>query len=316
MPRRGAAVPATSGRRAAAHDLAMAQVSHAGRRPQQRKLAAVPAPVDGEMPNITPVDAGDWRRMMLYSPPGWGKTSLIAQPRTLIIRSSMDLIPKRALKSGADQVICDTHESMLNILQYCQMMDPFPYDWVWWDCISIAQDMLLDDVWAATLVQKPGRAALTPQGGLDRGEYGRNMERIQQWVRHMVGCRRFHFGITAHPMEGPHPTNDEGGDLLRPYIQGKNMTEKICGYMNMVGFLEVIEEDKKKWRRLHFEENARFYAKDHYDAFPDGYIDNPTMPAIMAAVERAREGKVNSSPTMRSAGRRGQQTSRRGARVG
>jgi hypothetical protein len=250
---------------------------------------------------IEDISSTDWVRMMLYSFPGWGKSTLIAegakQYRTLIVRSSLDLMPRRALQTGAKQVIADTHEKMLEILNWCQMVEePFPFDWVWWDCASIAQDVLLDDVWAGTIAEKPTRAFilgkqgqiikpnLSPTSGLDRGEYGRNMERMEQWVRHMVGCRRFHFGITAHPMEGPHPTNDEGGDLLRPYIRGKNMTEKFCGYMNMVGFLEVIEEDTK-YRRLHFAENSRFYAKDHFDAFlPEGYLDNPSINTVMAAV--------------------------------
>ena len=105
------------------------------------------------MPDIVPVNAGDKIRMFLYSYPGWGKTSLIAtgaeKYKTLIVRSSMDLIPKRALNSGAEQVICDTHEQMLEILEYARMSNTFDYEWVWWDCVSIAQDMLLDDVWEA-----------------------------------------------------------------------------------------------------------------------------------------------------------------------
>lgn len=268
--------------------------------------------VDTSGLGIEDVSATDWIRMMLYSYPGWGKSSLIAEGaskyRTLIIRSSLDLMPRRALNRGAKQVIADTHEKMLEILQWCQhVADPFPFEWIWWDCASIAQDVLLDDVWQGTIAEKPGRAYfiekdgtkrpnLSPSSGLDRGEYGRNMERMEQWVRHMVGCRRFHFGITAHPWEGQHPTNDEGGTLLVPYIRGKMMTEKFCGYCNMVGFLEVIEEDTK-FRRLHFAENARFYAKDHFDAFlPDGYLDEPTIPTIMSRVkgEPARVGRRSS----------------------
>jgi AAA domain len=286
-----------------------------GRRTQ--RIAAVPdlPEQDGSSIGIEPVSSTDWIRMMLYSYPGWGKTSLIAESappfKTLIIRSSMDLMPKRAMRTGAKQIVADTHEKMLEILGYCQHTpDPFPYDWVWWDCVSVAQDVLLDDVWAGTIAEKPGRAFiigrdgrierpnLSPASGLDRGEYGRNMERMEQWVRHMVGCRRFHFGMTAHPLEGQHPTNDEGGDLLRPYVRGKQMTEKFCGYCNIVAFLEVVEADADTFRRLHFAENSRFYAKDHFDAFlPDGYLDNPSIEKIVAAVrgeaparQRSRRG--------------------------
>lgn len=254
-------------------------------------------PLHDTLPGIEAVGRGDWMRMVIHAFPGSGKTSLIGSGaengmRTLIIRSSMDLMPARIMASGAEQFVADYWEKMHEILDFLRMSN-HGYDWVWWDCVSIAQDVLLDDIWAAVLMQRPDRAALTPQGGLDRGEYGRNMERIQQWVRHMVGCNSFHFGIMAHPMEGQHPTNDEGGFVLKPYIQGKQMTEKICGYANMVGFLEIKEDkDDNPFRRLHFRESSRWYAKDQYDAFPSGYIDNPTLPAIAKAVERSRGRKL------------------------
>lgn len=264
--------------------------------------------------------------MGIYSFPGWGKSSLIGTgsesgQRTLIVRSSMDLMPSRIIGlPGIEMVTCDRWEQMLEVEEQFRM-GAIEYDWVWWDCASIAQDALLDDVWAGTVAEKPARAYLidkqtgkpgkpntTPASGLDKGEYGRNMERIGQWVRNMVGCNSFHFGITFHPMEGQHPTNDEGGSLLRPFVQGKNMTEKICGYMNMVAFLEVMENTEKqlKWRRMHVAENDRFYAKDQYDAFlPKGYLDNPTIPKIMEAVEKARGvklGKGNVTPIRRVRG--------------
>lgn len=282
------------------------------------------------LPGIEPVGRGDWIRLGIYAYPGWGKTSLVgtsgATGRTLIIKSSLDLIPSRVLKASTnvEQFVADSWEKMLEIQTYLRTSD-HPYLWVWWDCASVHADVLLDDVWAGTVAEKPARAFLssgkpnlTPTSGLDKGEYGRNMERIQQWVRHMVGTSSFHFGVTFYPQEGQHPTNDEGGTLLRPYMQGKNMTEKICGYMNMIGFYEVMENEDTKWRRLWLAENSRFFAKDQYDAFlPKGYTDNPSIAKIMMAVERARgkplgDGRIAadlSSATASQPARRG----RRGA---
>jgi hypothetical protein len=287
-----------------------------GRR-NQASLAVV-SPGDG-LPSITPVDRLDWVRCIIHAFPGGGKTSLIGSGaadgiRTLIVRSPMDLIPKRVLVASQqypgmiDQVICDRWEKMYEVLDYCRMAVDFPYDWVWWDNISVAEDVLLDDVWEGTIAANPKRAYLidgngkvtgpnlNPTAGLDRGEYGRNMERIQQWVRHMVGVNRFHFGIMAHPHEGQHPTNDEGGTLLRPYVQGKMMSEKICGYANLVGFMEVLEGDQgKTWRRLHVRESARWYAKDQYDAFPKGYVDEPTMGKLMRAIAESKNAPQSTS---------------------
>ena len=119
---------------------------------------------------------------MVHAYPGWGKTAFAATAaeagyKTLFIRSPMDQVPKRALQAGADQYEVTTWEDMMGgdgILEYLRMAD-HGYEWVWLDCLSIIQDVLLDDVWAAVVAEKPGRGTLTPAGGLDRGEYGRNM---------------------------------------------------------------------------------------------------------------------------------------------
>ena len=299
------------------------------RQRRQRKDYTPAVMAYDDLPAIEEVGAGDWIRLCLYSYPGWGKTSAWGTAaagglRTLIIRSSMDLMPARIMKSGAKQFVADNWEKMYEILDFLRMSN-HGYDWVIWDNASIHQDVLLDDVWAGTIAVKPGRAYkldntgkvlgpnLDPSSGLDRGEYGRNMERIQQWVRHMVGCNSFHFAWGAHPHEGPHPTNDEGGYLLRPYIQGRNMTEKLCGYCNIVCFMELREGDDQKWRRMHFAESPRWYAKDLYDAFPKGYMDvtstTPTIPNLVTQVEKARgkslgvQGTKAKRPT-RSRGRR------------
>ena len=280
----------------------------------------------GRSPDIKPIGTGEWVRFMLYSFPGWGKTSIegtsAAYGKTLIIRSSADLMPARILNMpNLDQVTVDTHEAMDDILDYCRMTQNFPYKWVWWDNISTAQDVLLDDVWEATIAEKPGRnyqldssgrstgrPNLTPTSGLDRGEYGRNAGRIERWVRAMVGCNRFHFGIGAHPAELQHPTNDEGGTILAPWVQVKNMPSKICGYCNLVGFLALEESSSETWRRLHFRENQRFYAKDLFDAFePNGFMDKPDMPRIMAKIEAAQAGRregVSTTTTPRRGRRR------------
>jgi len=80
-----------------------------------------------------------------------------------------------------------------------------------------------------------------------------------------------------------------------------------------VTFMELCEgqDDKQneiKWRRLHFQESSRYYAKDLYDAFPKGYIDivtdTPTIPNMMSAIEKAR-GKGLGAAQAPSSSRRG-----------
>ena len=273
------------------------------------------------LPGIRPAGQLDWIRMMLFSFPGWGKSSLVGTAaqlgRLLIIRSSMDLLPTRILKvPGVDEYVADTWEKMLEVQDFLRMSN-HGYQWVAWDCPSVAQDVLLDDIWEGTVAAKPTRAWVvddrgrkvrpntSPTSGLDQGEYGRNMERIQQWVRHIVGAQTFHFIMTGHAWEGPNRVDDVGGVFLQPWIQGKGMISKLCGYCNIITFLEVVEEGEEDegMRRAHFRPNSRWYAKDLYDAFPDGYLDDPTMPKIVSAIESAR-GKALGAPKPVIAGRR------------
>src|SRR5690348_16576824 len=101
-------------------------------------------------------------------------------------------MPARIMRSGAHQVVADTWEKMDEVRDFLRMSD-HGYVWVIWDNVSTHQDVLLDDIWAGTIAEKPGRALivdpknprygkpnLSPASGLDKGEYGRNMERQQQ----------------------------------------------------------------------------------------------------------------------------------------
>jgi len=260
--------------------------------------------------------AGRWARVCLYNYPGTRKTSLIGDGtagKVLIIRSPMDNIPARILKNkNVQEWVVSTWEEMSgdsdSVLQYMQH-EGHEWDWIWVDCFSIMQDVLLDDVWAATVADKPHRAALTPAGGMAQGEYWRNAERLQQFIRHAFGSSGFHFGITCHLDEGDHPDNPEI-TVLRPFIHVRGMVQKICGYMNVVGYLQLKEDDKDvPYSRLNVRESPHWYAKDLYDAFPKGYIDNPTLGEFTAAIEAAYKG---TAPKPRSSRRKTASAPRRG----
>src|SRR3954469_21976889 len=167
------------------------------------------------MPGIQDVGstgAGAYARMLLYAHPGHHKTSLIGDGtagKILIVRSPIDNIPTRIRKNkNIKEWTVTTWEEMSgdsdSVLMYLQH-EGSEWDWVWLDCLSILQWVLLDDVWAATVAAKPERKNLTPTGGLDKGEYWRNAERLDQFIRHVVGSTGFHFGVTCHVEEGDHP---------------------------------------------------------------------------------------------------------------
>jgi hypothetical protein len=171
---------------------------------------------------------------------------------------------------------------MLEALEYLRYGGGAEWDWIWLDSISLFQDHGLDDIWDDVVKRKPARKEF----GLDRGEYGINMFRLAQWVRHVVGTDSFNFGITAHPTEMQASFDDDEPDLLMPYIQGRNMAPKICGYMNIVAYLRVIRSKKtgNPRRLLTARAEDRWYGKDQFDAFPQGKLYDPTIPKMMELI--------------------------------
>lgn len=255
-------------------------------------------------PQITPVKRDEFIRKLIYANPAAGKTSYIgsgaAQYRTLIIHPPLDHMPARVLTTPADEWVVSTWEDMEEVKQWYRM-EGGEYDWVWLDSISGWQDAGLDDIWEATRLLFPHRDTKTIKGGLDRGEYGRNMEQIGQWVRAMVGANVSHFGITAWPFLTDNPFNESAAEYqMWPWIQGKGMPQRIAGYMNFIGYLDVIEpKEGAPFRRMYTQYTNRYYAKDQFDAFPKGHVDNPTLPTVVDAIMAAQKNKRAPEPAVR-----------------
>jgi hypothetical protein len=220
----------------------------------------------------------------LFGFSGIGKTRLIGEyDDTLIIRPPIEHTDSVRTRTFKEWVVRSWSE-MDEVLEYLQHKGK-DHSFVWLDSISAFQDTGLDDIWADVIAAKPHRK----QYGVDKGEYGVNMTRLGQWVRAVVGLDAFNFGWTAHPFLG-NILNDEGShdEILLPWVQGKNMPLKMCGYMNMVAYYQIKKQKEKSVRVLRTNLTEHYFAKDQFDAFPNGRMVNPTMPKIMAAIEAAR----------------------------
>ena len=242
---------------------------------------------------------------MIVADPGVGKSSLIgsgalAGYRTLIVRPPTDHIPASVMKSGAEQWVVHHWEDMDEVGSYCRHEAGEEFDWVWLDSASGWQDTGLDDIWANVLAQHPHRR----QYSYDKGEYRINMNRLGEWVRHMAGIGTFNFGITAWSFETANPFNEDATQLQRwPWIQGKGMPQRLTGYMNFVGQMAVLSNKEQTWRRLYTQATPTYFAKDQFDAFPKGYVDNPTLPKIVDAINAARIAPQGGTPARRGRGR-------------
>lgn len=257
------------------------------------------ATTPGELPaGIREVGESEHIMMMLYAMWGVGKTVFIGSGgvKTLILRPPTDhtdsiisMYPKG--KRPKEWVIHD-HDELTAAHEYLRLHGA-EWEWVWLDSLSLWQDTGLDDIWAAVLERNPARNA--KHAGIDKGEYGRNMDRISIWVRNTVALDTFNFGITCFPttrFDAP-----SGERKMMPWVQGSMMSEKICGYMNMVGYMEKKRSSSsgRVYRVINFEETDDYYAKDQFNAFQNGRFVDPSLPKLVEAVEAAKGSSTSTA---------------------
>lgn len=246
---------------------------------------------------IRPVSMGQGLiRMMVVGIPGAGKSPLAGtSPRGIVFRPPTESsVSMASLGSTCDEWVFTDWSDMDDIKEYMRNEGHRQYSWWWLDNITLAQEVLLDDVFEDVVLRKGQERA---QFGPDRGEYGVNMHRLGKWVRDMLTVPT-HMGITAHPL---HYTDSNGQEWVMPGIQGKNMPEKICGYMNLIGHLHAHTRKgtTKEYRVLTTRINGIYYAKDQFNAL-GGRMVSPTIPKIEAAVQAVLPERPRTRKTRRS----------------
>jgi hypothetical protein len=136
----------------------------------------------GELPNsIREVGASKTLNTLVYAMWGVGKTVFVGSggPRTLILRPPTDhtdsIISHYPVGKRPKEWVITDWDVMDEAGEYLRLHGR-EWEWVWLDSLSLWQDTGLDDIWAATVERNPARNA--KHAGMDKGEYGRNMDRI------------------------------------------------------------------------------------------------------------------------------------------
>jgi hypothetical protein len=274
------------------------------------------------MPEIRPAGASKKINMLIHSDIGVGKTSLIGSGgkkyRVLMIRPPTEHADP-ILGSGVQEMVVRDWEECFDGLEYLRH-EGSKWDWVFLDNISLFQDIGLDDVYEGMLDRHGPHGSQARQKreqyGPDRGEYRVNMWRVGQWIRHAVGAAEFNLGIMAHSFWWEPKGEDAQNSLLQPslypWIQGIGMPSKICGMMNIVGYMEVktreINGRKRSVRVLHTNKSENYYAKcqfkrpDGQTVFHPGDVVNPTLPKLMEMIAVGRPQDASRRRSARSSG--------------
>ena len=226
---------------------------------------------------------------LIYGDPGSGKSVLVGsaapEKKTLFLKSRSDNIESVAIQGHSvdawEMEDWNDMEEAHHALRY----DDLGYDIVNFDTITLFQELGLEDIMVDLIENqnKTHRKVWLP----DKGEYGQNMNRLSKWVRDMVGLEAFDFFMVAHAFMWQQPGEEE--ERRWPLIQGKGMPAKIAGYCNLVGYMTAgTNDDGVYTRKLHVRKEDDYYGKDGWDAFPAGFINDPTLPKIFKAIERRR----------------------------
>lgn len=235
--------------------------------------------------------------MITYSHPGEGKSVflgsagegmciLVSDPEGIVSARSMGFRPHS-----------------IQVTDYGELQEA--YEWfkesaepkrngirqIGWDSLTLFQDRaLIDDIMQDAHDDNPKQDWDVPS----RREYLQSQNRIGRYVRNFVDLP-YDFIISAHVMDIKAPEGD--GMLFAPLIQGGDgkFTMKICGYMNVVGYLhkgKSAADANKLVQKLQVRRAGRVYAKDRFDCLGDstGMMERPTLAKVNKLVSEWREG--------------------------
>lgn len=237
-----------------------------------------------------------------FGHPGVGKTPLLGEAeRTLVIRPPTDHTVSIQEPENVEEIVIQNWSDELEAFQYVHQEGWKKHDWVWIDSLSGWQDFGLRDVLEDAVLRNPDKrgiekgGVLIPEFGADKGEYGINFTRITNWIQDMCGMAaegKINFGVTCHPADWYDPVADE--IVSAPWVQGKGMIPKICGYMNVITYMKEVRREKKPSQIQLLSNGPGFYGKDQYHAFPTLKSGNrgllePTMERVMELFEAKRE---------------------------
>jgi hypothetical protein len=234
---------------------------------------------------IRPVaDTSDLRfvRMMVYGEPGVGKSRFAGTggPKTLILANRADETISAAVSgSQADQWVINDYDDLSAAYDWIRFENTGDnaYKFVWIDNLTLFQEQGMDQIMDDVVAARSHRSIYKP----DKPEFGESQNRLGRTLREFT-LLPIHLGLACHMDKYE---DVDGNEVFMPMLQGGQgrFSSKICGYMNVVGYMEVLRDGT---RRMHFEKTKSHHAKDRYDATPKGRMDDPTIPKYMGLVKK------------------------------
>jgi hypothetical protein len=244
---------------------------------------------------------GSTINIIIYGEPGVGKSVLAGTSNNGLLLLNDGDEGSSAARQGStcDSWVVHDYNDLTDAYEYLRHED-HGYDWVWLDNASLFQEQGMDQIMEDLIAEKPHRNRFVP----DMQQYLVNQNRMSLLLRNLKSLP-VNFGMTAHVMEW---SDEEGETRTQPAFQGGQgaFSQKICGYMNIVGYLHVKKIGDKEERILLTQKTAKRVAKDRFNAL-GGRVVNPTIPKITALISspsgpdpQAKKKKASSAPRKRT----------------
>ncbi len=241
---------------------------------------------------------------LIYGLPGIGKTRLLgSSPKCLVLECGKAETDTCAA-AGQDVDVWEIHTraELTEAYEYFRHEGHKDYEWGWLDGLSPLEGRLMKEQLDLVVAKNPNRSLYIA----DKAEYQIVQNTIDRFVGYFVDLP-MNFGFTAHVMIEQSTKFDQEGDeeqvlQMMPQIQGGRgkLSQKVCGYMNIVGYMDTVTTDEGEVRAMLVRGDGRHVAKDRYDAIGNksGWMLNPTIPKIQAAVNSALgKGKAKAGGT-------------------
>lgn len=252
-----------------------------------------------------------WMRMLLVADSGFGKTVFGGTaPNALFLTTDKEgTVSAKVLGSKAREWKIHDHNEMLKAYRYLRDggIKELGLEFLVIDNASETQTLGMEATMALARSKKKDLDEFIPT----QQDYQRSQNMFLAMVKQFNDLPVHIIWTSWQKIEEDH----EGEIFYAPGIHGQQgmLAQTVAGYMNIVGYGEVIEDDNgKEHRRIWFTHHGPFRGKDRFNVLGK-YRTDMDVPKMMALVEGAGKKTSTSTPTRKPVARKAPATPRKKA---
>lgn len=233
--------------------------------------------------------------MLIYGPPGVGKTVLAASARDVTELAPVLLVD---FEAGTRSIVDRKGIRFIRIRKWSEILELLKmlrdpeiqsyFKTIIIDPINEMQKMIMANVIQEAVANDPSHDKEVPY----QADWGRNAERCRKVLRYL---RDAPYNVIFVALSKEQRDDTDGSVHFKPALPGQ-LADEVGAYLDIVGFLRTTSarsaEDPRKRqivRRIAFQSTGKFTSKDRTWKL-GGYISNPSMSKIWTLMHQ--EGEI------------------------